>query len=102
MFHCNYVQTIYDTFTEVITEAIKVHIPSRMVKMGRHDPDFITPVIKGLLLQRAKLLKREKFEEANRLAEKINVQIKAVMANRMSNIPSPKDLWKLVSNRKKL
>ena len=73
-----------------------------MVRLGRRDPELITPVIKALLKQRTRLRVKGRIEEANTLAEKINKLIKSNIAKRLTNISSSnsKEFWKLVKNTK--
>ena len=73
-----------------------------MVRLGPRDPEFMTPVIKGMLRKRTQLMKKGRLDEANSLAEKINKLIQATIGKRLANISSskPKDLWKMVNKSK--
>ena len=99
---CNDVQIVYDQFAAVIPNLIDNLVPSRMVRLGPRDPEFMTPVIKGMLRKRTQLMKKGRLDEANSLAEKINKLIQATIGKRLANISSskPKDLWKMVNKSK--
>ena len=73
-----------------------------MVRLGPRDPEFMTPVIKGMLRKRTQLMKKGRLDEANSLAEKINKLIQTTIGKRLANISSskPKDLWKMVNKSK--
>ena len=52
-------------------------IPARVVRLGRNDPPFITPLVRMLLNKRRILRRTGKIHEADTLAEKINVIIRS-------------------------
>ena len=79
---------------------VKICKPSKVIRQGKRDPDYITPLVKSLLCKRSKLCKQGRIEEANALAEKINHIICVNRSNRMANLgdASPKDLWAAARN----
>jgi hypothetical protein len=48
-------QTVYDNFVYVLLSLIKQCIPVKTVRLGRQDPDFVTPLIKNLLKKQIKI-----------------------------------------------
>ena len=65
-------QAKYDRFLYSIRSAINSCIPSKVIRQGKRDPDYITPLVKSLLCKRSKLRKQGRTEEANASAEEIN------------------------------
>ena len=76
VFLCQNLQAKYDILLYSIRSAINSCIPSKVIRRGKGDPDYITPLVKSLLRKRSKLLKYGHIEEANekqlKPAEKIN------------------------------
>lgn len=96
---CTDVETVYNMFRTGIIELMNNCIPARNVRLGRRDPEFMTPVIKGLLADRAKLRKQGKTDEADRIADKINKMIKISLSKRLAGLEAatPKQLWRSVN-----
>ena len=46
-------------------ESCNSSIPSKVIRRGTRDPDYITPFVKSLLRKRTKLRKCGRTEEAN-------------------------------------
>ena len=63
--------------------------------MGPRDPPFMTPLVKNLLNTRRKLLQKNRINEANILAERINELISSIRAHSLANLShaSTKELW---------
>ena len=75
------------------------NIPVNTVKLGVHDPAFVTPLIKELLRERNyKLRHKGKLSQANELAEKINSLIVLERSRTMTRLANakPKQLWAAV------
>jgi len=66
------VTTMYKWFLQIVRNLIAVCIPTKTVTIGPSDPDFVTPLVKSLLVKRRKLRKQGKNEVADELAAKIN------------------------------
>jgi len=77
---------------------IDQHIPKKSVTVGSRDPPYVTPLVKSMLVKRNRLRKKGQLEEANRLAEKINLCIQDARAKQYSKMSqaSPKQLWAAV------
>jgi len=63
---------MYNRFLAALSQLVHDNIPVNTVKLGVHDPPFVTPLIKELLHKRNKLRHKGKLSQANELAEKIN------------------------------
>jgi hypothetical protein len=48
-----------------VLSLLKQYIPVKIVRLGRRDPDYITPLIKNLLNQRNKLIRLGKKEASD-------------------------------------
>ena len=53
-------------------------MPVIYVTVGPRDPPHVTPLIKSMLLKRNRLHKKGRLEDANRLAEEINISIQDI------------------------
>jgi len=62
-----------------------------------HD---VTPLIKSMLVKHNKLRKKGRIEDANRLAEKINISIQDIRSRQYNKLAqaSPKELWAAVKS----
>ena len=69
---CDDVQNVYSEFLDVVKYYIELCVPLKTVRIGRRDPEFITPYVKSLLHKRNKLRKQGKDSLADTLANKIN------------------------------
>ena len=101
---CNSVATIYTWFLYVVREIISFCVPTKNIKVGPRDPDFVTPLVKSLLIKRRKLRIHGRSEAADKLAEKNNGIIVEYRKERLVHLEraSPKQLWSAVrghSNR---
>jgi len=87
-------------FIHSVRSAIDRCIPIKVIRRGKRDPDYITPLVKSLLRKRSKLRKHGHIEEASALAEKINDIICVNRSNRMAKLTeaSPKELWAAARN----
>ena len=61
-------------------------IPTKCIKVGPRDPDYITLFNKSLLSKRTKLTRRDKIDEINALASKINTIIVETRRNKISRL----------------
>ena len=62
---CDDVKNVYNEFLDVFKFDLKC-VPVKTVRMGRRDPDFITPSIKNLLNKRNKLRRQGKIDLADK------------------------------------
>jgi hypothetical protein len=81
--NCLDIQIVYDNFVHVIQVYIKQCIPVKTVRLGRRDPEYITPLIKSLLNKRSKLMKTDKEEAAEILASDIDHRIAGVLRHQI-------------------
>lgn len=97
------IQVLYSAFLSTIQSLISSNIPVKTVKLGPKDPDYVTPLIKSLLVKRYKLRKQGKNVEADTLAEKINKLIADFRSTRLAKLQdaSPKELWSCVKAKNK-
>jgi hypothetical protein len=95
---CLDIQIVYDNFVHVIQAYIKQCIPVKTVRLGRRDPDYITPLNKSLLNKRSKLMKTGKKEAAEILASDINHRIASVLCHRLGKLAESgvKDVWNAI------
>jgi len=63
---------MYSQCLQTVRDSIAVCIPVKTVTIGPRDPDFVTPLVKSLLVKRRKLRKQGRKEAADELAGKIN------------------------------
>ena len=101
---CSDIQTVYDIFVCVVLSYMKQCVPLRIVRLGRKDPDSITPLIKSLLNKRNKLLQQGHKVEADVLARNINLRIAIVLHHRLDTLADSgvKELWNTVKANKKV
>ena len=98
---CDSVTTMYSQFLQTVCDSIAVCIPVKTVTIGPRDPDFVTPLVKSLLVKRRKLRKQGRKEAADELAGKINNLISEFRKNRLAHLSdaSPKELWNVVRSK---
>jgi hypothetical protein len=101
-FSCSDTQSIYDNFVGVVLSLIKQCIPEKNVRLGRRDPDYITPLIKSLLNKRNKLIRQGKKEASEDLARKINLMIADVVHHRLDRLADSgvREMWNAVKIKK--
>jgi len=89
---------MYNRFLAALSQLVHDNIPVNTVKLGVHDPAFVTPLIKELLRKRNKLRHKGKLSQANELAEKINSLIVLERSRTMTRLADakPKQLWAVV------
>jgi len=92
---------MYSQFLQIVRDSITVCIPVKTVTIGPRDPDFVTPLVKSLLVKRRKLHKQGRKEAADELAGKINNLISEFRKNRLALLSdaSPKELWNVVRGK---
>ena len=64
---CDDVQILYDQFIAVQKFFIQSCIPVKSVRLGKRNPDYITPFVQLLLNKRNKLRRRGCYNAANKL-----------------------------------
>ena len=91
--HC-----VYDMFLNDVYRLIGQCIPKKSVTIKPRDPPYVTPLVTSMLVKRNRLRKKGRLEEANKLAEKINVCIQDVRTKQYSRMSqaSPRELWAAV------
>ena len=95
---CTDIQRVYDIFLTEVHKLIDECVPVKYVTVGPRDPSYVTPLVKSMLVRRNRLRKKGRIEEANRLAEKINISIQDNRSKHYSKLAqaSPKELWAAV------
>jgi hypothetical protein len=95
-------QMVYDEFLQVVKFFIKLCITIKTVRLGRHDPDFITLFDKSLLAKRNKLRQRSSIDSADRLAKRINNIVADNLCRRLGKLADApvKGKWKALKPRK--
>ena len=91
---------MYNRFLAALSQLVHDNIPVNTVKLGVHDPPFVTPLIKQLLCKRNKLRRKGKLSQANKLAVRINsltVQERSRTMTRLADA-KPKQLWAAVKS----
>ena len=93
--------TIYTWFLYVVRIFIASCIPIKHITVGPRDPDFVTPLVKSLLVRRRKLRSQGRTSEADKLAEKINGLIAEYRKKQLAHLEnaSPRELWSSVRGR---
>jgi len=101
VYDCTDVNVKFQNFVETLLITMSQCIPARVVRLGRKDPLFITPLVRMLLNKRRALRRRGKFLEADILAEKINVIIRNNQSELLSNLTSQstRKLWAAVNSK---
>lgn len=98
---CN-VQVAFDCFYEVCNWALDKFYPLCKVKISSRDPPYITPHIKLLLKEKTRLLKRGAFEEANRVSERVGIEISKFNSKQLLTInydgSNLKEMWSQIRN----
>ena len=89
-------------FYEKVLPLFNECFPIIKVRISNRDPPFLSPIIKHLLKQRKKAIKRNDSEASHRLQEKINQlvrknQLKTVNQNYRSQSCGSKRWWSVVN-----
>ena len=98
LYDCGSIDSLYNSFLDIIRNSIALCIPSRTVSLRQSEPYYITPLIKSLLCKRNRLRRKGKLEEAGELAAKINRMITEIQQSHLRNLTtaSPSELWQAV------
>jgi hypothetical protein len=79
----------------VVKKLIRQCIPAKTVSISTREPCYITPVAKSLLIKRNRFRRRGRVDEADLLADKINLIVASVQNNLLKKLSksSPKQVW---------
>jgi len=66
-------QDEFDQFYSILTRLLDTYYPERFVIITSADPPYLTPTVKHVLLQKNKLMRSGRIEEAAALMSKIGV-----------------------------
>ena len=93
---CDNIQTVYDQFLQTVKWYIELCIPVTTVRIGRRDPDYISPVVKVLLNKRNKLRRSGRSAAADQLALRINDIIAGNVRSRLRKLADApvSEMWK--------
>jgi len=97
------IKDVYDAFLHTVHMLIAKTFSVKYVTIGPRDPPFITPLVKTLLSKRRRLRKSRRIDEANVLAERINLIISETRSKQLAKLSdaSPKQLWASVRRASK-
>jgi hypothetical protein len=95
---------MYIKFLEVVKSQVAICIPSKDVAIGPKDPEFVTPLVKSLLVKRNRMRRRGRTEEADSLAARINNIIANVRSCRFAKLTNAtsKELWEAVKGKARI
>jgi len=80
------IQDVYDAFLHTVQMLIAETVPVKYVTIGPRDPPFITPLVKTLLSKHRYLRKSGRIDEANVLAERINLIISETRSKQLAKL----------------
>jgi hypothetical protein len=83
---CDDVQIVYDQLITVLEFFIQSCIPVRSVRLGKRNPNYITPIVQLHLNKNNKLRRRRCYTAANKLASNINEIIAGTVRNRLNKL----------------
>jgi len=88
-----------DDFVNVILILMSQCIPARVVRLGKRDPSFVTPLVRMLLNRRRRLRRRGHLTAANAVAEKNDHIISRVQSESLTDVTSQstRKLWAAVN-----
>lgn len=97
----NDLDTMYAQFVYYVKSIIAYCIPVKHVRMKPTDPDYITPFIKSLLIERNHLNRIGCVVEAAALAERINTRIITARSKKFVGLENAtaKELWAKVGSK---
>jgi hypothetical protein len=81
--NCADIQCAYDLFLETVKFFIQTCIPAKLVRLGKRDPDYISPLVKVLLNKRNKFRRQGNRADSDKLASVIDKLIANNMRNRL-------------------
>ena len=93
-------QLAYDNFYGIAVQLLNVHYPLSTVTVTSRDPPFVTPIIKSLLRDKNKLMRKGQLEQANNLAARISTMITQTNAVQLTDASSrggAKAMWAKVN-----
>ena len=99
VYNCLDINVKFQNFVNVILILMSQCIPARVVRLGKRDPSFVTPLVRILLNRRRRLRHRGHLTAANALAEKINHIISRVQSESLTDVTSQstRKLWAAVN-----
>jgi len=80
------IQDAHDAFLHTVPMLIAKTVPVNYVTIGPRNPPFITPLVKTLLSKRRRLRKSGRIDEANVLAERINLIISETRSKQLAKL----------------
>ena len=97
------IQDVYDAFLHTVHMLIAKTVPVQYVTIGPRDPAFITPLVKTILSKLRCLRKSGRIDEANVLAERINLIISETRSKQLAKLSdaSSRQLWASVRTASK-
>jgi hypothetical protein len=79
--NCVDIQCAYDLFLETVKFFIQTCIPAKLLRLGKRDPDYISPLVKVLLNKRNKFRRQGNRTDTDKLASVTDT----LTANNMRN-----------------
>ena len=94
--NCADIQCAYDLFLETVKFFIQICIPAKLVRLGKRDPDYISPLVKVLLNKRNKFRRQGNRTDADKLASVIDKLIANNVRNRLRKLvlAPVNEMWK--------
>ena len=91
----NSIQNKFDDFYKIINQLLDQFFPLTAVTITNHVPPYTSPVIKYMLRNKNKLVRKGQIEKANCIADKIRAKTVSRNSSAFTNNPikSTKDLW---------
>jgi hypothetical protein len=77
---------MYYQFLDVVKAHVHLYIPAKIIRVGKGDPDYLTPYVKAILIKRNRLHKHGKVADADRLAGTINIILSNSMHKRLHKL----------------
>ena len=94
------VQPALDAFYKSLLDNLDTFFPEKSVKLTSRDPPYITPAVKSMLMEKNKLMRANRVEQAGALATKIGISIIRFNAASLATCDkkaSASDMWTKVN-----
>ena len=77
---------MYGEFIKTVNKITDHCIPQKAVKLGPRDPAYFTPLIKHLLVQRNRYMRRGNIGKADELSSKLNLLVAEARSRHMAKL----------------
>ena len=95
VYDCTDIDIKFQLFVDAMLVLMSRTIPAKVVRLGKKDPYFVTPLVRSLLNRRRILRRRGRLAEADALSDKINTIISAAHSESLKKLSSSSSrvLW---------